>query len=81
VNSFTKNIWKYKNHNDAELFPYKIACYLGKEKYNKSIIRPFNFNIFSDSMKISSLNSVPKKYTSGRRVNVYLSFPKDAAGT
>jgi hypothetical protein len=62
--SIQKELWKYKNHKGAELFPSDITCYLGNEKSNKSITGPFKSKPFSDSMKISPLNSVPKTDTS-----------------
>ena len=47
-----------------------------KEVLNKAIVGPFKNNPFSFGIKISPLNSVPKKDTSERRVILDLSFPK-----
>ena len=53
--------------------------YLQKESSNKAIIGPFRENPFKSGIKISPLNSIPKKETSERRVIMDLSFPKGAS--
>ena len=71
-----KELWKFKNHKGAFNYPNEITKYLEKEALNKAIIGPFKNNPFSSGMKISPLNSVPKKESSDRRVILDLSFPK-----
>ena len=69
-------IWQHRNHSGAENFPKEINTYLGAEKQNGAVIGPFKENPFSSSIKISPLNSVPKKDTTERRVILDLSMPK-----
>ena len=71
-----KELWKFKNHKGAFNYPNEITKYLEKEALNKAIIGPFKNNPFSSGIKISPLNSVPKKESSDRRVILDLSFPK-----
>ena len=47
---------------------------MGKENLSNSIIGPFKSNPFNDPLKISTLNSVPKKSSEERRVILDLSF-------
>lgn len=72
-------IWKYRNHKGAEDFPDDINKYLGKENKNSAIIGPFKSNPFESDIKVSPLNTVPKKDTSERRIILDLSMPKGRA--
>jgi len=72
-------VWKYKNHSGAEQFPEEINSYLEAESKNDAILGPFKSNPFSTQLKVSPLNSVPKKDTSERRVILDLSMPKGQA--
>ena len=72
-------VWKYKNHKGAEEFPDQIGTYLGKEAKKSAILGPFKSNPFSSQIKVSPLNSVPKKDTAERRVILDLSMPKGRA--
>ena len=56
-----------------------MLSYLVKESINKAIIGPFKENPFHSGIKISPLNSVPKKDSFERRVILDLSFPKGAS--
>lgn len=83
-NTILKNVtktelWKFKNHKGAKIYPEDINKYLQKEAINKAILGPFKNNPFSSGIKISPLNSVPKKETTERRVILDLSFPKGSA--
>ena len=75
----TLETWKYKNHKGAEDFPDDINSYLGKENQNSAILGPFKSNPFTSNLKVSPLNTVPKKDTSERRVILDLSMPKGRA--
>ena len=75
----TKEIWKFRNHKGAEEFPDAMLEYLEKEASNKAIIGPFKSNPFKEGLKISPVNSLPKKDTDERRVILDLSFPKGLA--
>ena len=46
----------------------EINTYLGKEANNSAILGPFKSNPFSPQIKVSPLNTVPKKETTERRV-------------
>ena len=74
-----KHLWKFKNHKGAEEFPDSMLQYLEKESQHKSILGPFKDNPFSSGIKISSLNTVPKKDSSERRIILDLSCPKGAS--
>lgn len=74
-----KDVWKFKNHKGAQQFPEDMNTYLRKESFNKAIIGPFKDNPFQSGIKISPLNTVPKKDTTERRVILDLSFPKGAS--
>lgn len=77
-----KDLWKYKNHKGAEEFASEMLSYLEKESKNKAILGPFRDNPFKSGLKISPLNSLPKKETTERRVRrviLDLSFPKGFA--
>ena len=41
-----------------------------------SVIGPFKYNPFSNSIILSPLNSIPKKYVTERRIILDLSHPK-----
>lgn len=73
------DVWKLRNHKGALEFPEKMNEYLYKESKHKSIAGPFKENPFKEGIKISPLNSVPKKDTLERRVILDLSFPKGSA--
>ena len=60
-------------------FPNAMVEYLEKEASNKAILGPFNSNPFKEGLKISPVNSVPKKDTDERRVILDLSFPRGLA--
>ena len=77
VNS--KSIWKYRNHKGAEEFPQEMLSYLEKESLNKAIIGPFKASPFESGIKISPLNSLPKRDTEERRVILDLSYPRGAS--
>ena len=74
-----KDIWKFRNHKGANDFPDEINKYFQKEIANNAILGPFRSNPFSSGIKISPLNSVPKKDTDERRVILDLSYPKGRA--
>ena len=71
-----KKLWKHKNHTGATEYPESMLEYLEKEAENKSILGPFKSNPFKTKIKISPVNSVPKKDTEERRVILDLSFPR-----
>ena len=77
VNS--KNIWKYRNHKGAEEFPQEMISYLEKGSLNKAIIGPFKASPFESGIKISPLNSLPKRDTEERRVILDSSYPRGAS--
>ena len=72
-------IWQFKNHTGAHEHPEEMQKYLQKEIINKAIIGPFKTCPFQSGIKISPLNSIPKKDTEERRVILDLSFPKGHA--
>ena len=72
----TKDTWKFRNHKGTVEFPTEMTSYLEKESENISILGPFKNNPFETGIKISPLNSLPKKGTSERRVILDLSYPK-----
>ena len=74
-----KDIWKFKNHKGAEEYPNEMLAYLEKECQNAAIIGPFKENPFTSGIKLSPLNSLPKKDTTERRVILDLSFPKSSS--
>lgn len=61
-----KDLWKYKNHKSAVEFASEMLSYLEKESKNKAILGPFRDNPFKSGLKISPLNSLPKKETTER---------------
>ena len=71
-----KDVWRFKNHKGANDFPNDMLLYLKKEFENNAIIGPFKNNPFNSGLKISPLNSVPKKDTTERRVILDLSYPR-----
>ena len=73
------DLWKYKNHRGADDFPEDILLYLEKESKTGAISGPFNSNPFKSGIKISPLNSVPKKDTTERRIILDLSCPHGLA--
>ena len=80
LSSVKKNdLWKYKNHRGADDFPEDILLYLEKESNSNAILGPFNENPFQSGLKISPLNSVPKKDTTERRIILDLSCPRGLA--
>lgn len=74
-----KEVWKCRNHIGAKEFPDEMNNYLQKECINKAVVGPFKNNLFQTGIKISPLNSLPKKNTTERRVILDLSFPKGLA--
>lgn len=72
----TKDTWKLRNLQGILEFPTEMTSYLEKESENISILGPFKNNPFETGIKISHLNSLPKKGTSERRVILDLSYPK-----
>ena len=74
-----KDLWKCKNHKGAKQFPKEMIDYLQKESENDAIIGPFKENPFTEGIKVSPLNSLPKKDTCERRVILDLSFPVGSA--
>ena len=78
-NTESSHLWKFKNHKGAQDFPSEINAYLLKESMYKAIGGPFKENPFKNGIKISPLNSVPKKDQSERRIILDLSFPKGSA--
>lgn len=56
-----------------------MLSYLEKESYSVNILGPFDSSPFQTGMKISPLNTVPKKDSSERRVILDLSFPPGSA--
>ena len=71
-----KDVWKFKNRKGAEEYPSEMLAYLKKESQNAAIIGPFKENPFTSGIKLSPLNSLPKKDTTERRVILDMSFPK-----
>ena len=63
-----KDIWKFKKHKGAEEYPDEMLAYLEKESKNAAIVGPFKTNPFTSGIKISPLNSLPKKDTTERRI-------------
>ena len=53
--------------------------YLEKESNSNAILGPFNENPFQSGLKITPLNSVPKKDTTERRIILDLSCPRGLA--
>ena len=53
------NLWKHKNHTGATELPDSM---LGKEVENNSILGTFKSNHFTTQVKISPVNSLPKRY-------------------
>ena len=74
-----KDRLKYRNHKGADDFPEEMLLYLEKESKCNSILGPFNSNPFHSGLKISPLNTVPKKDTTERRIILDLSFPSGSA--
>ena len=74
-----KDRWKNRNHKGAEDFPEQMVSYLEKESKCNAILGPFHSNPFQTGLKISPLNTVPKKDTTERRVILDLSFPPGSA--
>lgn len=74
-----KSLWKYRNHKGAEDYPEDMKNYLMKEISNNAIIGPFKKSPFKSGIKISPLNTVPKKDSSERRVILDLSYPRGLA--
>ena len=72
-------IWQFKNHTRVHEQPEEMQIYLQKEIINKVIIGPFKTCPFQSGIKISPLNSIPKKDTKERRVILDLNFPKGHA--
>ena len=56
-----------------------MLVYNDKISSTKAILGPFKCNPFESGIKISPLNSLPKKDTVERRVILDLSFPKGNA--
>ena len=71
-----RELWKFRNHTGATDYPEEMKKYLQKECKNQAVVGPFNKNPFNSGLRISPLNSVPKKETDERRVILDLSFPK-----
>ena len=71
-----RELWKFRNHTGATDYPEEMKKYLQKECKNQAVGGPFNKNPFNSGLRISPLNSVPKKETDERRVILDLSFPK-----
>ena len=63
-----KDMWRYRNHKGVGEYPNEMLAYLEKESKNAAIIGPFKENPFTTGIKISPLNSLPKKDTNERRV-------------
>ena len=74
-----KSLWKFRNHKGALEFSDSMLAYLTKESENKAILGPFKSNPFKSGIKISPLNSLPKKGTVERRVILDLSYPKGSS--
>jgi hypothetical protein len=72
-------LWKYRNHKGATEFPFDVNHYLNKEASTSCVIGPFRKNPFNTSIKISPLNTVPKKDTDEQRIILDLSMPKGQA--
>ena len=70
----SSQFWKFRNHKGARDFPKEIDSYLLKESMYKAIGGPFKNNPFKHGIKISPLNSVPKKDPSERRIILDFKF-------
>ena len=55
-----------KHHTGATEYPESMLEYLEKEAENKPALGPFKSNPFKIKIKISPVNSVPKKDTEER---------------
>ena len=71
-----EEVWKLRNHKGALEFSEEMKKYLEKECLNKSIVGQFNKNPFLSGIKISSLNSLPKKDTNERMSYFRFKFSK-----
>ena len=65
--------------SEADDFPEDILLYLENESHSNAILGPFYENPFQTGLKISPLNSVPKKDTTERRIILDLSCPRGLA--
>lgn len=65
-----------RNHGGAKHFPAQIQEYLAKERSYGAILGPFKENPFCCNIRLSPLNSVPKKDTDERRIILDLCYPK-----
>ncbi|MEW8546060.1 MAG: reverse transcriptase domain-containing protein [Candidatus Thiodiazotropha sp.] len=72
----SKSLWKLKNHRGAQEFSSDMEEYLQKESKHRAVAGPFRKCPFKNGIKISPLNSLPKKDTLERRVILDLSYPK-----
>lgn len=64
------------NHKGATEFPEHIDRFVEREIKAEAILGPFSKNPLSTAIKLSPLNSVPKKDSEERRVILDLSLPK-----
>ena len=63
-----KNYGNLKNHKGGFNYPTEITKYLEKEAFNKAIVCHLKNYPFSSGIKLSRLDSVPKKISLDRRV-------------
>ena len=63
------------NHLGAKMYPDYVLKYLCKEKENDAVIGPFRSNPFDHVIRVSPLNTVPKRDGNQRRVILDLSWP------
>jgi hypothetical protein len=70
---------KVRNHGGATGFPKDIEKFLKTEVELQAVLGPFLANPLFTSIKLSPLNSVPKKDSVDRRVILDLSFPAGSA--
>ena len=63
------------NHKGATEFSQDVDKYINSELREGRIIGPFKKSPFQGAVKISPLNTVPKKDSTERRIILDLSFP------
>ncbi|XP_033730957.1 uncharacterized protein LOC117320473 [Pecten maximus] len=64
------------NHKGAKVYPKQMDEYLERELEAEAVIGPFDINPLRTPIKLSPLNSVPKRDSVERRVILDLSLPK-----
>ena len=55
----------------------ELLDYINTEISNRSVIGPFNINVFGNSSRISPIDAIPKKDSDEKRIILNLSHPPD----